>query len=107
MLFGTKSVGSKAEKRAFFSNKINGSRGLEGSDPTGIHGHLISNYRIQEGLLLITSGPHADFSLHTHREEYRPDERGEYPYRGLEKFRTEQRFERSLCFGVRDEADFL
>jgi glycosyltransferase involved in cell wall biosynthesis len=35
MLFGTKSVGSKAEKRAFFSNKINGSRGLEGSDPTG------------------------------------------------------------------------
>jgi hypothetical protein len=68
---------------------------------------LISNYRIQEGLLLITSGPHADFSLHTHREEYRPDERGEYPYRGLEKFRTEQRFERSLCFGVRDEADFL
>jgi hypothetical protein len=35
MLFGTKSVDSKAEKRAFFSNKINGSRGLEGSDPTG------------------------------------------------------------------------
>jgi hypothetical protein len=64
---------------------------------------LISSYRLHKGLLLITSGPHADLSLHTHREEYRPDERGEYPYLGLEKFRTEQRFERDLYFGVRED----
>jgi hypothetical protein len=35
MYFEPNPVDSKAEKRAFFSNKINGSSCLEGSDPTG------------------------------------------------------------------------
>ncbi len=61
--------------------------------------NLLHNYRINEGVLLIMSGPHFDFTFKTHRAEYRGDERIEIPYDGLEEFDKKQRFTRDLYFG--------
>jgi hypothetical protein len=56
-------------------------------------------YRIDEGVLLVESGPYMDMTIRTHRLEYRDDERILYPYPGLERFKTE-RSSRDIHFGV-------
>ena len=45
-------------------------------------------FRLNEGVLLVTSGPYMDGTLETSRVEYRSKERIEYPYPGLRKFMT-------------------
>ena len=59
---------------------------------------LLPSYRLKEGVLLVTSGPHMDLSNRTHRVEYRGDERTRRPYRGLEEFNVD-RFTRDCYFG--------
>ena len=64
-----------------------------------IRENILHGYRLEEGVLLIISGPHMDMSFHTHRAEYQGDERLELPYLGLKLFSKEQRFTRDLFFG--------
>ncbi|MDY6948402.1 MAG: hypothetical protein SXG53_22105 [Pseudomonadota bacterium] len=59
---------------------------------------VLRSYRINEGVLLIDSGPYMDMTVRTHRVEYRGEERTNQPYRGLAAFR-EDRFGRDYCFG--------
>ncbi len=59
---------------------------------------LMRSYRINEGVLLIQSGPHMDLTFKTYRVEYRRDERTEIPYPGLEQFKN-IRFNRDIHFG--------
>lgn len=55
-------------------------------------------FRLQEGVLLVTSGPYMDLTYRTHRPEYRGGERVERPYTGLTAFK-EVREERDFHFG--------
>lgn len=67
---------------------------------------IISNFRISEGLLLVTFGPCMDLSFKTVRAEYRGEERISQPYPGLEKFK-EIRANRDFAFGVGKSAKDL
>lgn len=59
---------------------------------------LMRSYRINEGALLIESGPHMDLTFKTYRVEYRGEERADIPYPGLDQFK-QIRFERDIHFG--------
>lgn len=63
-----------------------------------IRSRLLHSYRINEGMLLIQSGPHMDLSYKTYRTEYRDQERVDVPYPGLEEFKG-QRKDRDFHFG--------
>lgn len=56
------------------------------------------SFRLQEGVLLVTSGPYMDLTYRTHRPEYRGEERVESPYPGLAAFK-EVRENRDFHFG--------
>ena len=56
------------------------------------------SYRINEGVLLIQSGPHMDLTFKTYRVEYHGDERTDIPYPGLEQFKN-IRVNRDIHFG--------
>jgi hypothetical protein len=58
---------------------------------------VLSSYRVQDGVILIDSGPYMDMTTRTHRVEYRGDERTPRPYPGLERFKT-VRLLRDLSF---------
>jgi hypothetical protein len=60
--------------------------------------YLVPSFRLQEGVLLVTSGPYFDLSFHQHRVEYRSEERVLIPYPGLDKFK-QIRTTRDGCFG--------
>ncbi|MBA6362325.1 hypothetical protein H4J56_13845 [Colwellia sp. BRX8-4] len=64
-----------------------------------VRDELSHSYRLSEGILLVTSGPHMDLSFKTHRVEYRGTERTEIPYGGLKDFEEHLRFQRDLYFG--------
>lgn len=64
---------------------------------------ISSSYRIKEGLLLVTSGPHMDMSFRTYRLEYKPDDLLRYP--GLKKF-MEIRKDRDFHFGEGVSEDY-
>jgi hypothetical protein len=55
-------------------------------------------FRLREGVLLVTSGPHMDMNYHTIRPEYRRVERTDRPYPGLEAFKA-IREQRDIRFG--------
>ncbi|RYY86354.1 MAG: HNH endonuclease [Chitinophagaceae bacterium] len=59
---------------------------------------FMPSYRSHEGVTLIQSGPHMDFSYKTYRAEYRGAERIEFPYRGLAQFKID-RAGRDFHFG--------
>lgn len=62
-------------------------------------------FRLREGIIMVKSGLHSDFSYHFHRPEYRDKERLLYPYEGLPHFRK-TRFTRDECFGdIESESD--
>jgi hypothetical protein len=61
--------------------------------------YISHSYRLNEGVLLIMSGPHMNLSFTTHRAEYRGDQRINMPYSGLSDFSENQRFGRDLFFG--------
>jgi hypothetical protein len=52
--------------------------------------YLDPTFRIEEGIVLIQSGPYLD-GWHYHRVQYRGKERTSQPYPGLETFKTERR----------------
>lgn len=60
--------------------------------------YLLPNFRIEEGVLLITIGPFYGFSYKSYRTEYRQLERVAMPYPGLKKF-MEIRESRDLNWG--------
>lgn len=60
--------------------------------------HLLRSYRLVEGLLVVESGPHEDFSYHRHRPQYSDNEEANL-YPGLEQF-LETRTTRDLHFGA-------
>jgi len=66
-----------------------------------IRRHLIPHFRLNEGILIVTSGPHMDLTWKTHRILYRSDDE---KYTGLRKF-MDIRSTRDLNFGsgVREE----
>ena len=49
---------------------------------------ILSSFRLNEGVLLVTSGPHMDGTFLTSRIEYKAEERTEHPYPGLRDFMT-------------------
>ncbi len=61
--------------------------------------YLISDFRLKEGLILITSGPYIDLAFKTHRVNYIGDQRNGIPYKGLDWFKKERR-NRDLYFGL-------
>lgn len=62
------------------------------------------SYRRREGALLVEGGPYDDdMRFNTFRPEYRGDQRTEFPYPGLEKFKNEVRFIRDYHFGRKDD----
>lgn len=63
---------------------------------------LMRSYRLNEGVLLIQSGPDMSFMLNTYRVEYRGQERTPCPYPGLDEFKR-ARFQRDVYFGEHDD----
>jgi len=61
--------------------------------------NLVRNYRLQEGMILVESGPYMDFTYHTIRVEYHGAERTAFPYPGLIKFKS-IRQDRDRHFGL-------
>ncbi len=60
---------------------------------------ILFTYRLDVGLLYITSGPHMDFSIHSYKAQYLPEQKIDIPYVGIEDFASKVRFERDFCFG--------
>ncbi|TVX91831.1 HNH endonuclease [Paenibacillus agilis] len=65
---------------------------------------LLPSYRINEGLLLIVSGPYKDLSMRVFRTQYKEKNRSTELYPGLDKFK-EIRSTRDVCFGVGKDAN--
>jgi hypothetical protein len=62
--------------------------------------YLLPSYRMNEGLLIVESGPYMDMSFRMYRTQYRGDERTVLnPYPGVKKFKK-IRVNRDVCFGV-------
>jgi hypothetical protein len=62
------------------------------------------SFRIQEGMLIVTSGPYMDMKWHSHRVEYRNAERIDTPYQGLKQFKKD-RVQRDFNFGAGEDTD--
>jgi hypothetical protein len=67
---------------------------------------LLRSFRINEGVLLITTGPHFDLSYKTYRLEYTEEELNTLPYKGLKEF-MKIRDSRSLSFGGGIREDYF
>lgn len=65
--------------------------------------YVMPSYRLDEGVLLLTSGPNELFQFTTRKHEYKSEERTSIPYLGLDSFYREQRFYRDYCFGTIEE----
>ncbi len=57
------------------------------------------SFRLNEGALIVGSGPYMPFTWRQHRVEYRGDERIRIPYPGLDQFKKIRK-DRDYCFGV-------
>ncbi len=53
--------------------------------------YILSDFRLKEGLLVITSGPYMDLTFRTHRVNYFGEQRTGIPYKGLDVFKLERR----------------
>lgn len=67
---------------------------------------ISSSFRISEGILLATSGPHMDLSFKTYRLEYKSKDENDFRYQGLRKF-MEIRKEREFHFGEGISEDYF
>ncbi|MCT6930520.1 MAG: hypothetical protein M3Z89_20935 [Lysinibacillus fusiformis] len=61
--------------------------------------YLLSDFRLKEGLLVITTGPFMDFSYSTLRVRYTGDQRTGIPYSNLNRFKIERQ-NRDHYFGA-------
>lgn len=57
------------------------------------------SFRLNQGALIVESGPYMDLSWRQHRAEYRGDERTNFPYPGIEEFKRIRKT-RDYAFGV-------
>ncbi|MBB6635685.1 HNH endonuclease [Cohnella thailandensis] len=53
-----------------------------------VRAYVMPSYRLHDGLLIVESGPHMDFTFHRYRTEYRDEQRTAIPYPGLTEFLT-------------------
>lgn len=65
--------------------------------------YLLPSFRMNEGLLIVESGPCMDMSFRIYRTQYREDERTLEPYPGIEEFKK-VRINRDLSFGIGDDS---
>lgn len=56
-----------------------------------VRDYVFNGFRRSEGALVVTSGPDSHASFKTYRTEYRNEERINFPYPGLEKFKEVRR----------------
>ncbi len=70
-----------------------------------VRNDLMSSYRINEGLILVTSGPNEMLNFTTYRVEYSAKEQTGCLYPGLQKFKT-IRFQRDFYFGLPSDLEF-
>ncbi|AUJ72419.1 HNH endonuclease [Pseudoalteromonas sp. NC201] len=56
-------------------------------------------YRLDVGVLYVTSGPHMDLTFKHYRAQYLPEQKQNIPYPGLKAFAETVRFERDFWFG--------
>lgn len=62
--------------------------------------YLLSSYRMNEGLLLVESGPYMDMGFRIYRTQYRENEiSSSKPYPGIAEFKK-IRVTRDVCFGI-------
>ncbi|PFY80043.1 hypothetical protein [Bacillus toyonensis] len=61
--------------------------------------YLLPDFRLKEGLSLVTSGPYDDLSFRTHKVRYIGEQRTGIPYKNLEEFKKE-RDKRDFNFGI-------
>ena len=66
--------------------------------------YLWPTFRLQEGLILVVSGPYMDLAFKLHKVEYRERERELFPYHGLNSFKKERK-NRDQHFGEGSSAD--
>ena len=71
-----------------------------------IRKYISPSFRISEGVLLITSGPHMDLRFKTYRLEYKSGDENDCKYPGLRKF-MEIREERGFHFGKGISEDYF
>lgn len=71
-----------------------------------VRAELLHSFRLNEGVLLIETGPSMDMTWTTFRLEYKKDERIEYPYPGLKEF-MEIRKNRELNYGEGISKDYF
>jgi hypothetical protein len=71
-----------------------------------VRADLLQNFRLNEGVLLIETGPSMDMTWTTIRLEYKENERTEYPYPGLKEF-MEIRKNRELHHGEGISKDYF
>lgn len=67
---------------------------------------IYRSYRLEEGLLLIETGPYMDLSYRTFRLEYQENEKTDQPYPGLKAF-MDLRKTRDLFFGSGVAEDYF
>ncbi|MGY0600205.1 HNH endonuclease [Vibrio sp. JZG10] len=63
---------------------------------------ILFTYRLDVGLLYVTSGPHMDFSMRSYKTQYLPEQKTDIPYVGIEEFASKVRFERDIWFGDKE-----
>jgi hypothetical protein len=59
---------------------------------------LLPNFRLDKGILVVTSGPFMDFSFRTYRPQYKGNERINIPYKNKDDF-MQARISRDINFG--------
>ncbi len=64
-----------------------------------IRRYILSDFRLKEGLLIITTGPYMDLTYRKYRVSYKSDLRSGIPYEGLNEFKKERQ-NRDFCIGV-------
>lgn len=61
--------------------------------------YILSDYRLREGILIVTSGPYMDLSFTKHKVKYIGDQRRNIPYSNLDNFKLERK-DRDFYFGL-------
>ncbi|WP_206747651.1 hypothetical protein, partial [Vibrio splendidus] len=63
--------------------------------------NILYTYRLELGILYVTSDPNMDFTFSNLRAQYSVIEKSGIPYPGLTEFKDTVRFERDLWFGTK------
>lgn len=61
--------------------------------------YIMSDFYMEEGQIVVTSGPYSDFSFNTHRPQYSTNEKDNIPYKNLNQFKLDRQ-NRDFYFGM-------